>query len=81
MVAEIGDPMGDTGKGTGETVLETRRDITMETAQDLVADEVVTMVGEMEKTSEAKVCEGEMVTTPTPLPPGQTDNAGRRSEL
>ena len=47
MVAEIRDPTGNTGKGAGETVSETWRDRTMGTAQDLVVEKVVTLVGEM----------------------------------
>ena len=47
MVADIGDPTGDNGKGAGETVPETRRDRTTGTAQDLAADEVVTLVGDI----------------------------------
>ena len=47
MVAEIGDLTGDTGKGAGETVPETRRDRTIGTAQYSVAYEVVTLVVEM----------------------------------
>ena len=66
MVAEIGDPTGDTGKGSGETAPETWRARTTGTAQDSVADKVVTLVGEMEITTEAEVCEGVMVTTTTP---------------
>ena len=46
MVAEIGDPTGDTKTGAGDTVLETQRDSTTGTAQYLVADEVVTLVEE-----------------------------------
>ena len=46
MVAEIGDPTGDTGTGAGVTVKETQRDSTMGTAQDSVANEVVTLVEE-----------------------------------
>ena len=68
--------MGGTEKGTGGTVPETRRDRTTGTAQYLVVDEVVTLVGEMEKTAEAKVYKGEMATKPTPPPPpsGRTEN-------
>ena len=68
MVAEIRDPTGDTGKGAGEMVPETQRDRTMGTAQDSVADAVVTVVGEMEITAEAEVHKGGMVTTTTPPP-------------
>ena len=64
--------MGDTGKGAGETVPETRRDRTKGTAQDAVVDKVVTLMGEMEITAEAEVHEGDMVTTPIP-PPTKTD--------
>ena len=67
MVAEIGDPTGETGKGAGETAPETQRDRTTGTTRYLVADEVVNLVREMEITTEAEVREGEMVTTPTPL--------------
>ena len=66
MVAEIRDPKEDTGKGVWETVAETRRERTTGTERDLVADEVVTLVGEMEITAEEEVREGGMVTTPTP---------------
>ena len=72
MVAEIGDPTEDTVKGAMGTVPETQRDRTMGTAQDLVAKEVVTLVGDRtEITVEAEVCEGRMVKTPTP--PTRTD--------
>ena len=64
MVEEIRDPTGDTGKGLGEMVPETRRGRTTRTAQDLVADKVVTLVGEIEIAVEAQVHEGETVTTP-----------------
>ena len=67
--------MGGTEKGTGGTVPETRRDRTTGTAQYLVADKLVTMVGEMEITTEAEVREGGMVKTPTPSPSGWTENA------
>ena len=84
MVAEIGDPTGDTGKGAGGTVPETWRDRTMGAAQDSLEDDVVILVGEMEITAKAEVCNGEIVTTPTPPPPHtprRAENAGRRSEL
>ena len=55
MVAEIKDPTGDTGKEAGGKVPETRRDRTTGTARDLVADEVVTLVVEMEIMAEAEV--------------------------
>ena len=46
---------------------ETWRDTATRTAQDLVADEAVILVGDRtEITAELKVREGEMVTTPTP---------------
>ena len=67
MVAKIGDPTGDTGKGAGGTVPETRRKKTTRTAQDSVADKAVTLVGDRtEITAEAEVREGGMLTTPTP---------------
>ena len=66
MVEDIGYPTGDTGKGAGWKVTETQRDRTTGTAQDLVADELVTLVGEMEITAEAEVHEGEMVRTSPP---------------
>ena len=66
MVAEIRNPTGNTGKGEGETVPENRRERNMGTLRDLVADKVFNLVGETEITAEAEVCEGEMVTTPTP---------------
>ena len=81
MVADIGDPMGDTGTGAGDMVPETHRDSTKGTAQDLVANEVVTLVEETGITAEAEVREGGMVTTPTPPPPRRAENAGQRSEL
>ena len=82
MVAEIGDPTGDTGKGAGKTAPETWRDRTTRKKRDLVAEKVVTLVGEMEIMAEVEVREGEMVTTPTPPPPPRrAENAGRRSEL
>ena len=69
MVAEIGYPTGDTGKGAGGKVTETRRDRTTGTAQDLVAYKVVTLVEDRTGiTLEAEVHEGGMVTTPTPSP-------------
>ena len=70
------DPTGDTGKGVGETVSETWRDRTTGTAQDSVAGELVTLVGEMEITAEAEVREGVMVTTPTSPLPRRIENAG-----
>ena len=75
MLAEIGDPTGDTGKGAGGTVPETQRDRTTGTAQDLVAEKVVTLVEETEITAEAEVRKGEMVTTATP-PPRQAEIRG-----
>ena len=84
MVAEIKNPMGETGKGAGEAVPETSRDRTTGTAQDLVADEALILVRyRTEITAEAEVREGEMATTTTPPPPpkGCTENAGQRSEL
>ena len=82
MVAEIGDPTGDTGTGAGETLPETHRDRTMGTAQNLVAEKVVPLMVEMEITAEAEVREGGMVTTPTPpSPPIRAENVGRRSDL
>ena len=67
MVAETGDPTEDTGKGAGGTVPETRRDRSMGTAQVLMADEEITLVGDRaEITAEAEACEGGIVTTPTP---------------
>ena len=56
-------------------VPEPRRDRTAGTARDLVADEVITLVGEMEITAEADVSKGEMVTTPTN--PTKTDEKCR----
>ena len=47
MAEEIGVPTGDTGKGAGETIEETQRGRTTGTAWDLMANEVVTLVGEM----------------------------------
>ena len=70
MVADIGDPTGDTGTGAGHTVPETQRDRTTETAQYSVAYGVVTLVEETGITAEAEVREVEMVTTPT-TPPDQ----------
>ena len=58
MVVEIGDLTGDTGKGAGDRVPETWRYRTTGTVRDSVADEVVTLVGEMEITAEAEVREG-----------------------
>ena len=46
MVADIGDPTGETGIGEEDTVPETQRNRTTGTARFLVADEVVTLVGE-----------------------------------
>ena len=65
-MTDIGDPTEDTGKGAGETVQETWRDRTTGTAWDLVAEKVVTLVGDMEIKAEAEERKGEMVTTPTP---------------
>ena len=42
----------------GETVPETQRDRTTRTTQDLVADDMLTQVGEMEITEEVEVREG-----------------------
>ena len=70
-MAEIWDPTGDTRKGSGETVTETRRERTTRTARDSVADEVVTMVGEIEIKAEAEVREGGMATKPPPPPTHQ----------
>ena len=50
MVAEIGDPTGDTGTGAGGTVSETQRYRTTGTARYSVADKVVTLVEETEIT-------------------------------
>ena len=47
IVADIRDPIGDTGKGGRETVQESWRNKTTETTRDLVADNEVTLVGEM----------------------------------
>ena len=81
MVEEIRDPTGDTGKGEGGTVPETRRDRTTGTAQDFVVEEAVTLGGDRKKiTAEAELREGEMVTTPPP-PLGRAENVGRRPEL
>ena len=74
MVAEIRDLTGYTGTGAGDTVPETQRDSTTDTAQYLVADKVVTLVEETGITAEAEVREGAMVTTPTPPP----TNTGRK---
>ena len=52
MVEEIRDITGDTGKVVGERVPETQREKTTGTAQDYVAEKVVTLVGEMELTAE-----------------------------
>ena len=73
MVAEIGDPMEDTEKGAGGTVPgRTRRDRTTRAAQDAVAEEAVTLVGDRTGIiTETEVREGVMVTTPTP--PNRTD--------
>ena len=73
MVVEIRDTRGDTGKGAGGGgVPETWRDRTTGTAHDSVTDEVVTLLGDRtEITVEAELHEGEMATTPTPLPPNQ----------
>ena len=58
MVTDIGDTTGDTGTRAGETVQETQGGRTTGTAQDLVADEVVTLVEEMEITAELEVRKG-----------------------
>ena len=52
-------------------------------AQDVVSEESVMLVGkEMTvTTSEVVVCEGLVVTTPTPHPPRRTNNVRRWSEL
>ena len=68
MVTDTGDTTGDTGTRAGETVQETQGGRTTGTARDLVADEVVTLVEEMEITMEAEVHQGAMVTTQTPPP-------------
>ena len=69
MLADIGDPTGETETGAGDTVPETQRDRTTGTAQDLVAYDVFTLVEETEITAEVEMRNGEMVTTPTPPPP------------
>ena len=66
MVADIGDPTEGTVKVEGGTVPETWRDRTMVKARDLVANKVVTLVGNMEIKVEAEVRKGETVTKPTP---------------
>ena len=66
MMEEIRDPTGDTGKGAGGTVPETWMDRTTGTAQDLVADKVVILVGEIKITAEAEESKGGMVKTLTP---------------
>ena len=68
IVAEIVDSTRDTGTEAGETVLETWRDKIKGPVQDLVVDEVVTLVEEMEITMEAEVHQGAMATTQTPPP-------------
>ena len=60
MVAEIGDPTGDTGTGAVEAVPENRRDRTTGTARYLVAEILVTLVEDMEITAEAELREGGM---------------------
>ena len=71
MVAEIRDPTGDTGTGAGDTFQETQGYSTTVTAQDSVADKVITLVEETGITAEPEVHKGTMVTTPT-LPPTKT---------
>ena len=66
MVVDIRYPTGNTGKGAGETVPKTRRERTMGTLQDSVADKVFTLVGEMEIPVEVEVYKEGMVKTPTP---------------
>ena len=81
MVTEIGDPTEDTGKGaSGSLIGRTRRDRATEAAQDAVAEEVVTLVGDRTGiTVEAEVCKGVMVTTPTPpSPPPPTHKDGQK---
>ena len=46
MVAEIRDLTEDTGKGGGRELPETCRDTTTGTAQDLVVEEAVTLMGD-----------------------------------
>ena len=58
--------MGNTGTVAGDTVKETQRDSTTETAQDSVAEKVVILAEKTGTTAEAGVREGAMVQTPTP---------------
>ena len=53
-------------------VQETQRNSTTGTAQDLVADEVVTLVEETGITAEVEVRKGAMFQTPPPPPPTKT---------
>ena len=87
MVTEIGDPTEATGKGAGRAVPgRTKRDITTEAAQDMVAEEEVTLVEDrMEITAEEEVRAGVMVTTPTLLTStdkecGMVVRTGRKEE-
>ena len=74
MALEHRHPTGEPRTGA---VIRTRRP---RTAQDLVADVADVAAAETDKTEEAAVGEGEMVQTPTPPPPRQTENLGWRSE-
>ena len=67
MLAEIGDPTEDTGKGEGGTAPGINwRDRTTGAAQDAVAEEAVMLVGYRTGiTAEAEVRREVMVTTPT----------------
>ena len=60
MASEIKDPTGDTGKGADIPAIRNRR---YRTARYLVTDRLEV---ETETTSEAAVCEGAIVQTPTP---------------
>ena len=73
MGAAIKVPTEDTGKGTEVMAPgRTRRDRTTRVAQDAVAEEAVTLVGDRTGIiTETEVREGVMVTTPTP--PNRTD--------
>ena len=67
----MGIPQGGTGTGAGVTVKETQRYSTTVTAQDSVADEVVTLVEETRITMEAAVRDGAMIQPPPPHQDGQ----------
>ena len=67
--ASIGDPTEKNGKGTeGTAPVRNRSERAMGTAQDVVTEDAVTLVGaSTRQTTEVNVREGILAITPTPL--------------